>query len=146
MQLSNNGYNFITKMEGIRNDAYQDSIGIWTCGIGFTTVNGVKVEKGLYMTNEEIQTEFFKQITLYTNCINNSVTSTLSENNYDSLVSFCFNVGCGNFKSSTLLKKININPNDITIKDEFLKWNKAGGKVIPGLTNRRLQEANLYFS
>ena len=65
---------------------------------------------------------------------------------FNSLVSFAYNVGTGNFSSSTLLKKVNRNPDDLTIKDEFLKWNKAGGKVLNGLTNRRNEEADLYFS
>jgi lysozyme len=52
----------------------------------------------------------------------------------------------GNLKSSTLLKKVNINPNDPTIAAEFLKWNKAGGKIVAGLTRRRQAESDLYFS
>jgi lysozyme len=54
-------------------------------------------------------------------------------------------VGTGALAKSTLLKKVNINPNDLTIRNEFLKWNKAGGKVLNGLTKRRESEANLYF-
>jgi lysozyme len=71
---------------------------------------------------------------------------TINQNQFDALVSFCYNVGPGNLKSSTLLKKVNANPNDPTIRTEFLKWNKGGGKVLAGLTRRRTAEANLYFS
>ncbi len=67
-------------------------------------------------------------------------------NQFDALVSFCYNVGPANLKSSTLLKKVNINPNDPTIKNEFLKWTKAGGKVLKGLVTRRTAEAELYFT
>ena len=78
--------------------------------------------------------------------VNTLVTSNLNQNQFNALVSFAYNVGTGNFSSSTLLKKVNRNPDDLTIKDEFLRWNKAGGKVLNGLTNRRNEEAILYFS
>jgi len=60
--------------------------------------------------------------------------------------SFAFNVGVGNLKKSTLLKKVNANPADESIRAEFMKWNKAGGKVLNGLTKRRAEEADLYFT
>jgi len=61
------------------------------------------------------------------------------------LVSLCYNVGAGAIKSSTLIKKVNENQNDPLIRNEFLKWNKSGGKVLSGLTKRRMAEADLYF-
>jgi lysozyme len=61
-------------------------------------------------------------------------------------VSFAFNLGSGALSKSTLLKKVNANPNDASIGAEFLKWNKAGGKVLAGLTRRRKAESELYFS
>ncbi len=70
----------------------------------------------------------------------------INQNQFDALVSFAYNLGPANLKNSTLLKKVNANPNDPTIKDEFLKWNKAAGKPLKGLTKRRESEANLYFS
>ena len=70
---------------------------------------------------------------------------TLTQNQFDALVSFCYNVGPANLKASTLLKKVNANPNDETIREELKKWNKGGGKVLKGLTRRREAEANLYF-
>jgi len=74
------------------------------------------------------------------------VKSNVTENNFAALVSFTFNVGTGNLKKSTLLKKVNLNPNDPTIRSEFMKWNKGAGKVLAGLTKRRQAEADLYFS
>ena len=68
------------------------------------------------------------------------------QNQFDALVSFAYNLGNGALKGSTLLKKVNANPNDIAIKKEFLKWVNAGGKRLQGLVNRRTEEANLYFS
>ena len=65
---------------------------------------------------------------------------------FDALVSFAYNVGVGNFAKSTLLKKVNANPNDPTIRSEFEKWNKANGRVLKGLVTRRKEEADLYFT
>ena len=70
----------------------------------------------------------------------------INQNQFDALVSFCYNLGPANLKASTLLKKVNINSSDPTIKDEFMKWTKAGGKTLPGLVKRRTAEADLYFS
>ena len=70
----------------------------------------------------------------------------ISQSQFDALVSFAYNLGPNSLKSSTLLKKVNANPSDPTIKDEFLKWTKAGGKVLKGLVLRREAEAALYFS
>jgi lysozyme len=69
----------------------------------------------------------------------------INQNQFDALVSFCYNLGAGSLKSSTLLKKVNADPNDPSIKLEFLKWNKSGGKVLNGLTLRRNAESELYF-
>ena len=74
------------------------------------------------------------------------IKSKLTQNQFNALVSFAFNLGITSLGRSTLLKKVNINPNDPTIANEFAKWNKAGGKVVNGLTKRRAVEAKLYFS
>ena len=146
MKLSDNGYNFISSMEGVRTKAYKDSVGIWTVGIGFITVDGQKVNENTTLTTEQIKIQFTKQIATYENAVNNSVTSQINQNQFDALVSFTFNLGTGSLKSSTLLKKVNVNPADPSITTEFSKWNKASGRVIDGLTKRRAAEAKLYFS
>lgn len=146
MNLSDNGYTFISQMEGIKTEAYLDSVNIPTIGIGFTHVNGIPVKMGQTMTLDEIKQQFIKQISTYVGCVNNNVTTTITQNQFDALVSFTFNLGCGALKSSTLLKKVNVNPDDLTIAKEFTKWDMAGGKVIQGLLNRRIKESKLYFS
>jgi len=146
MKLSTNGYEIIKSFEGVRNDSYLDSINIPTIGIGFTQVNEKKVALGMHMSNDQIETEFFKQIVKYEDSVNELVKSTLNQNQFDALVSFTFNLGSNSLKTSTLLKKINVNPCDASIALEFVKWNKAGGKVIDGLTKRRQAESKLYFS
>jgi lysozyme len=82
----------------------------------------------------------------YERSVDSYCVDTINQYQFDALCSFAYNCGVGNLKSSTLLKKVNKNPNDPTIKDEFLKWNKGGGKVLSGLTKRRIEEAQLYFS
>ena len=69
----------------------------------------------------------------------------INQNQFDALVSFAYNLGPANLKSSTLLKKVNANPEDETIAAEFMKWVKAGGKTLKGLVRRREAESQLYF-
>lgn len=74
------------------------------------------------------------------------IKSKLTQNQYDAIVSFAYNVGVTALKKSTLLIKLNKNPNDPTIRNEFMKWIRAGGKENKGLKNRRQKEADLYFT
>lgn len=71
----------------------------------------------------------------------------LTENQYAALISFAYNLGEGALRSSTLLKKLTVNPKDVTIRDEFMKWvHGEGGVVLEGLKRRRKEEADLYFT
>lgn len=82
----------------------------------------------------------------YEDCVKNAVTyKNLNENQYSALVSFTFNLGCGSLRRSTLLKKLN-KGNVQGAGDEFKRWNKAGGKVLPGLVRRRAAEKKLFCS
>ena len=145
MILSNNGLEFIKEQEGVKLNAYQDSIGKWTIFVGLIEVNGVPVKKGDIITMEQGDKELNKQLLNYVGCVNTSVTTTITQNQFDALVSFTFNLGCGALKSSTLLKKVNANPNDLSIEKEFSKWSMAGGKQVEGLKIRRQKEADLFF-
>lgn len=78
--------------------------------------------------------------------VDSMTTDNINGNQFSALVSFSYNVGLANLKSSTLLKKVNANPSDPTIRNEFLRWNKANHVVMAGLTKRREKEADLYFS
>lgn len=78
--------------------------------------------------------------------VNKLLTSEVNQEQFNSLVSICYNIGKTNFSKSTLLKLVNINPKDQNIYKEFLKWNKANKKVVDGLTKRREAEAKLYFN
>ena len=134
----------IKKYEGLKLKAYICPAGVPTIGYGSTLhPDGTKVKMGDSITKE--QAEHY----LLTDCNRRMVAmqlpATLNTNQVSALVSFCYNVGVGAWNKSTLRKKVLNNQNDATIKDEFLKWNKDGGKVLAGLTNRRQAEAALYF-
>lgn len=148
MILDNKGYLLITKFEGLSLKPYLCSAKIPTIGYGNTYYpDGKRVtllDKDI--TKKEAFDMFKEVANRFAKRVDTLVTSNLNQNQFNALVSFAYNVGTGNFASSTLLKKVNKNPNDLTIKDEFLRWNKAGGKVINGLTNRRNEETILYFS
>jgi lysozyme len=85
-------------------------------------------------------------LSTYEKAVDSFCRDDISQSQFDALASFCYNVGTGNLQKSTLIKKVNANPQDTTIRAEFMKWNKAAGKVLLGLTRRRTAEANLYFS
>ena len=148
MKLDKNGYNLITKFEGLKLKPYLCSAKIPTIGYGNTYYpDGKRVTLLDKEITKEYAFEIFKEVAdRFAKRVDTLVTSNINQNQFNSLVSFSYNVGTGNFSSSTLLKKINKNPNDLSIKAEFLRWNKANKVVINGLTNRRNEEANIYFS
>jgi len=146
-QISDFGIELIKKHEGLRLHAYKDIAGILTIGYGHT---GTDVTAGMVIDEVMAEDLLRKDVGWAVNAVNKSVKSRINQSMFDALVSFVFNLGSGAFANSTLLKKINSDPADPTIRDEFLRWNKArvGGVLQPvkGLTRRREQEANLYFS
>jgi lysozyme len=148
MILDNKGYLLITNHEGLKLKPYLCSAKIPTIGYGNTYYpDGKRVTLLDKDITKQQAFDMFKEVAnRFAKRVDTLVTSNLNQNQFNALVSFAYNVGTGNFSSSTLLKKVNKNPNDLTIKDEFLRWNKAGGKVLNGLTNRRNEEAILYFS
>lgn len=148
MILDNKGYLFITKHEGLRLKPYLCPAKVPTIGYGNTYYSdGKKVTLLDKEITKQEAFDMFKEIAnRFAKRVDELVTSNINQNQFNALVSFAYNVGTGNFSSSTLLKKVNRNPNDLTIKDEFLRWNKAGGKVLNGLTKRRNEEADIYFS
>lgn len=147
MKLGSKGLEFIKSFEGFYSKPYLDPIGIPTIGYGATYYpNKKKVTmKDKPLTEKEASDLLKEMMTNYENDVKRLVKRELNQNQFDALVSFTYNLGSTNLGKSTLLKKVNANPCDKTIKDEFLKWNKAGGKVLNGLTRRRNAEAELYF-
>jgi lysozyme len=133
--------------EGCRLEAYLCPASVPTIGYGSTYYeDGRPVKLGDAITQERADQLFEAIAEDFAKRVRSLLKAGLNENQFSALVSFTYNVGVANLKKSTLLKKVNINPSDPTITDEFLKWNKAGGKVLAGLTRRREEEAKLYFT
>lgn len=146
MKPSETCYSLIKQFEGLRLNAYLDSVGVPTIGWGSTFYeDGRRVRMGEKITKEQADTLFKKVVDNFAAEADKRILSAVNQNQFDAIVSFTYNVGTGALAKSTLLKKVNANPCDPSIRDEFLKWDKAGGKVLAGLTKRRKQEADLYF-
>lgn len=141
MKASVDAYELIKQFEGLRLEAYLCPAGIWTIGYGHTS----DVSPNSFITIQEAD-EYLHRDVASVEMQLNKLNLSLSQCQWDAIVSFVFNVGIGNFKASTLLAKIRINPDDNSIMDEFLRWVYANGKVIRGLQKRRLAEMKLYFS
>ena len=142
------GIDLIKEFEGFRSKPYLDAVGIPTIGYGATYYpNGRKVKlTDNPITEEEGVKLLQNMLGVYEKAVIDLVKTKLTQNQFDALVSFTYNLGKGNLSSSTLLKKVNKNPNDVTIANEFSKWVKAGGKTLKGLVRRRKAESDLYFS
>jgi lysozyme len=146
MKVNKLGIDMMHHFEGCRLQAYQCSAKVWTIGWGNTYYQDKRpVKQGDVITQAQANELFEMVMNEFAIEVRKALTKQLNENQFSALVCFAYNVGIGNLKKSTLLRKANINPNDETIAGEFAKWNKAGGKVLNGLTRRRLAEADLYF-
>lgn len=141
------GVELIKKYEGFRSKPYKCEAGVATIGYGATYYpNGQKVKLTDPAIDEKHASIFLEaMLNPYEKAVDSYCRDDINQNQFDALVSFAYNLGNSALKSSTLLKKVNANPNDKTIRDEFLKWVNAGGKRLPGLVNRRTEESNLYF-
>lgn len=148
MKLNSEGYRLITKFEGFSAKPYLCSAKVPTIGYGNCYyTNGKKVTLLDKPITETEAFEMFKTIAdRFADKVSKLVTYPINQNQFNSLVSICYNIGVSAFQLSTLLKMVNENANNPKIKDQFLRWNKAGGKVVRGLTLRRNEEAFIYFS
>ena len=143
----NRGIAIIRKYEGLKLRAYICPAGLNTIGYGATFYeNGTKVQPKDVITMDRADKLLHFQVKLFADEVKRVVKSNINENQLGALVSFCFNVGGAQFSRSTLARKANANPNDPTIRAEFMRWTRGGGKVLPGLVKRREEEANLYFT
>ena len=139
MTLSEEGLSFIKEREGLRLVSYQDVAGIWTIGYGSVT----DVEPGEKITEVEAGERLKEDVRHAENCVNQLVTVPLTQNEFDALVSFTFNVGCHALRKSTLLRKLNDGDYE-SIPAELARWDKAGGHVVAGLSKRRKLEGDLW--
>lgn len=128
------------QFEGLELKAYQDSVGVWTIGYGHT---GADVKPGLTITEEQASVLLAADVAWAVTCVNKSVKSAINQNQFDAMVDFVFNLGCAAFGQSTLLRMVNAG-DFVGAAGQFLRWNKAGGKVLAGLTKRRQGEMALF--
>ena len=147
MKVSQDGMEFIAKYEGVRLKAYKCSAGVLTIGIGSTRYeDGSPVQAGDMLPNEAAAYALFRNtLGKYEDAVN-GLGKALKQNQFDALVSLCYNIGAGAFGKSTVARLVRANPDDPKIGDAVRMWNKAGGRVILGLVKRRDAEAALYFS
>ncbi len=142
MQTSEKGFDLIRKYEGLRFAAYVCPGGKLTIGYGHT---GPDVYEGWKIDAEEANELLEHDVERFERSVNEMVHVPMTQGMFDALISFSFNLGAGSLKGSTLLKKLNADDREAAA-DEFLKWNKAGGKVLAGLTARRESERELFLA
>ena len=141
MRTSQTGIDLIKRFEGFSPVAYLCPAGVWTIGYGHTA----GVHEGDSIDGDTAEDYLREDLTSAEGAVEKYVKVPLKQWQFDALVSFTFNLGAGNLYSSTLLKKVNRNPDDPSIRQEFEKWVYAGGRVLQGLVDRRKAEADMYF-
>lgn len=141
MNISQKGIDLIKEFEGLRLEAYRCPAGIPT--IGYGTTKGV--EMGIKITKDEAERLLKKDIEQFENGVLSRLRVKVNQNQFDALVSLAYNIGLGNFGKSNLLRLLNGGQPIGNIAKEFLKWNKAGGKILKGLINRRDAEMKLFI-
>jgi lysozyme len=155
MKIGDKGIQLIEEFESLRLKAYLDSKGIPTIGYGNTYYeDNTKVKLGDVITKERALSLFHVILGRFEKDVTSLVKSNITQNQFDALVSFAYNVGSDidadniaeGLGDSTLLKKVNINPNDPSIGTEMMKWVNKGSKFEKGLTKRRAAEVKLYFT
>lgn len=147
MKLNKAAADLIKSFEGLRLTAYKCSAAKDTIGYGNTFYeDGTPVKPGDKITKERAEVLFTIIANEFSSKVAPLIKSKINENQFGAITSFAYNAGVGNLQKSTLLKKVNANPDDPSIRAEFMKWDKAGGKQLAGLTRRRKAEADLYFS
>jgi|SRR6185312_1173404 lysozyme len=139
MEYSPDGLKLTESFEGCRLAAYLDSVGVPTIGYGHT--HGVAM--GMTCTQEQAEQWLQQDVQVAVQAVNNLVTVPLTQQQFDALVDFTFNLGSGALQHSTLLRLLN-SGNYQGAAGEFEKWDKAGGKVLPGLLRRRQAERDMF--
>lgn len=144
-EMKTKDLNIIKEFEGLRLEAYDDGIGVFTVGYGTTRYpNGNKVKRGDKITLEQAEQYLRHDLSNFEDTVNSLVKVPLTQNQFDALTSLVYNIGSGAFSKSTLLKKLNAKDYK-GAADQFLVWNKAGGRTLQGLTNRRTKERQLFL-
>ena len=139
MKISQEGVNLIKHFEGCRLEAYKCPAGVWTIGYGHT--KGVK--EGDAIEQEAAEAFLIEDLEAFEQAVARLVKVPLTQQQFDALVSFTFNLGAGNLAASTLLRKLN-NYQYAEVPEQMMRWVRAGGQVLDGLVRRRAAEAALF--
>ena len=137
-KIDKKGVELIKSFEGCKLKAYKclSSETYYTIGYGHY---GADVQRDMCITQERAEEMLIEDISKFENTVNKLVKVNLTQSMFNALVSFCYNVGQGNFKSSTLLRKLN-KGDYVGASEEFARWNKSCGKILKGLVKRRAKE------
>lgn len=140
IHVSARGRALIKQFEGFRADAYQDVVGVWTIGYGFTR----GVQPGQHMTAAQAEARLITELLGYEQAVLGGCTLAPNQNQLDAMCSLCWNIGVAGFLKSTVLRAHNRGDAQSASR-AFGLWNKAGGREWAGLTRRRAAEAALYL-
>lgn len=140
MRVSQKGIKMIKDFEGCKLAAYKDSVGVWTIGCGNTS----HAKAGMKITQAQADKFLAEDLAAVEKCLNNLGVIS-KQNQFDALASWIFNLGVGNFNSSTMKKYIVAKCSDIDVTDQMVKWCNAGGRPLLSLRKRRVSEANMYL-
>lgn len=128
-------------------NAYKDSGGVWTIGIGIIQYpNGQRVKEGDVITMQQLRDYFKWESNGKAAKVNAMTRDDISQQIFDALVDICFNIGTNALQRSTLLKVLNLDLTDIKIVDRFIDWRYDNGKFVPGLLRRRMADSYHYFT
>jgi lysozyme len=137
--MNTSNVDLIKHFEGCKLEAYQCPSGVWTIGYGHTR----GVQEGDKITKKEADALLIEDVELVELHVDRLVKTELEQHQYDAIVSWCFNLGCGNLRASTLLLVLNSGELD-AVSEQIVRWNKSKGKALAGLTRRRKSEATLF--
>jgi lysozyme len=147
MKVNKEGIELLHHFESCKLEAYLCPAKVWTVGWGNTRYeDGTPVKLGDKITQERADELFLNILNTFEKGVASRVKKELNSNQFSALVCIAYNIGLGNFGASTLLKRVNANPSDPDIRNQFGVWNKSKGVVLNGLVRRRKAEADLYFS
>lgn len=142
MKVSDAGIELIKEFEGCKLTAYRDVAGILTIGYGHT---GFDVKSGMKITEEQANALLRRDVVVAEKCLNACLDVPVTQSQYDALASLVFNIGCGAFRKSTLLRKLN-DGDDVSAAQEFQRWNRSKGVELAGLTRRRQAEMEMFLA